>query len=372
MIVGRRYRNLKSWIPILFVVSFFLYYSHKIPILICNFHYILISIIGFFTVFKRKIKRDRYFVVLFCLMIVIFGISSGIYTGDLNYSIYFKSICYVFIAVFIFEYSVPKVAIRFLYYGVAMWFILTLIDRNVDTNNYFLKLSRNYFSILMLALLCLYYISIVDKKCLKIPMFPAIIYLVISLLAIGRGGIISAILLIFGIAFINYWVYQEDYKKRILFVYSGIFLVVFMAVVGKELGIVDVWFSRFEMLGMKSQGRSLIWNQYFSLVFHSLKNLIFGCSLQNIEIFERYAFNLHNSFLQMHCTYGLVFSMAVLFGLMTSLWKCYQNKEFLVMLLEIVFLFRASTDEMGFAFFTEFLFYYFLLYCLFDKKKVNL
>lgn len=120
-------------------------------------------------------------------------------------------------------------------------------------------------------------------------------------------------------------------------------------------------------MGIKSQGRSLIWKQYFGLAYGSLTNLLLGNPLEGIEIFEHYEYNLHNSFLQMHTTYGLPFSLIVVGGLAHSLYSCYKKKEYLIILLMATFLFRATTDQLGFAFFTEFLFYYFVFYSFFSE-----
>ncbi len=364
------YKYFSTWIPLLFIASFLLYYSHKIPILICNMIYISIAIFGgikYFCVPKIKIKH--YLIGLFCLLTIVSGISSGIHTQNINFSLYLKTISYVIIAILALEYPPPHIVIKSFFYGVSAWFILILLNSKIDPNDYFLRLSRNYFSVLLLALLCLYYFATAKKACSKIPFTPALIYMVVSFLAVGRSGIFSSLILVSGILYINYWLYSPNSKQKFINAYFlGVAFIIFLFIVG-QTNIVNIGFSRFKTMGIKSQGRSLIWKQYFGLTYGSLTNLLLGNPLEGIEIFEHYEYNLHNSFLQMHTTYGLPFSLIVAGGLAHSLYSCYKKKEYLIILLMATFLFRATTDQLGFAFFTEFLFYYFVFYSFFSEQK---
>lgn len=160
-------------------------------------------------------------------------------------------------------------------------------------------------------------------------------------------------------------VVSKNKKRKIILVLLAVLVIIGVLIKGIPASLLSSVFSRFISMGMKSEGRMELWVTYLHLCTDSIENLFFGSSIYGNDIFGRLDYNLHNSFLQMHNTYGLSLLTIFIIGTVVSLKNSYKRKQYLIVLLGITFFIRACLDQMGFAFFTEIYFYYFLFYSSF-------
>lgn len=117
-----------------------------------------------------------------------------------------------------------------------------------------------------------------------------------------------ALLLLFGIIFLRKRKSGSS-TYRILLALAVVFLFLILVLV-MQTGIYEVLFGRFFEQGLKSPGRSVLWGYYLEQMFQTRENFFFGVNITDFWLAEHYAYNLHNTFLQMHYTFGFFFLRA--------------------------------------------------------------
>jgi len=210
--------------------------------------------------------------------------------------------------------------------------------------------SRNGVSWGMLEAVALLYI-VLDKERRKIGLWPALITLVLCAWSAQRSGILASGLLFLGVAGLYFR------QNRVTLLVLVLPLVAFFASAKLEsLGqMVDLFFFRFEMLGLASQDRGetlgIYWNRLDAITF------FLGQDLTRDAVWQLWGLNPHNSYLLMHSWLGFAafILMGLILGAVVKSFFC-QNKIYCLLL--IVLLLRAATDILFFLSTFDFLIYY--------------
>lgn len=337
-----------------FVVCFF-YYNNFIPFVVWNisFYFFFACVIMYYTIKKVWDRR----VVLIISIVLLLGIICSYHNGTHNIVIVLKTVMYILLADNLAKSSLDKKMCElYVYFCFAVLFVAIFTCGNINT--YFPSLSRNYFSIIFLPSIIFYYSCIDNQiKNNEISLLPVGLYLCISILAIGRTGIIVSMLLFMSIAVIKFL--RNGAKKNIIYVVLAMSIIFVLYL---NISLFVPYFERLQELGLSNDGRSLIWEKYLKIVTSTKEDLFFSPNIQKIALFKQFDYNFHNSFFQMHHQYGLLFMIGYLMMFVQFIILCLKNKKHIIMVCGIMFMLRAFFDQMGYAFFTEIFFYYFILY----------
>ena len=353
-----------------FIMVFLLYYLHVLPNMVCNGFYLLILLYyGLCTVRYCGFFDQRVFVLV--VLAVVFGALTGLNTGNFNPSLYLKTCVTILLGYRMAKVGVSRLIAYLVFWGVTLCFIPTLFANFSDQENlntFFQGLSRNYFSVFSITGAVLVYTTY-RQETDQVPILPAVVTLGIAFLSAGRSGEIAALLLLFGIIYLR--MRKNGNKTYRIGLAAAVICMLLVIILVMQTGIYKVLFGRFFEQGLKSPGRSVLWGYYFEQMLESAKNLFFGVDITDFWLAQHYEYNLHNTFLQMHYTFGLFFSVGVFFYLANAAVRMWKSEDQLRVLLLAVFILRAFLDQMGFSFFTEFMIYYFVFYTPETKSALS-
>lgn len=231
----------------------------------------------------------------------------------------------------------------FIFFGMSFYFLISFViyrDLGAVTAG-----SRNHVSSMLLLNSC-YYVLVRRWNGIDVSAFFPVLVLVISTLAVGISGIISAI-----IVFIGYFAARS--KKTILLVSSCvIFLYMSLDWPSIFIGIDDDLLRKvYYKLTEKDIRADIITNYIANLdvlkfiIGVPFDELLWTLPGRNGEFIR--SDNLHSSYLLLHGKIGIL-SFLVMFGLMLILIKLIR-KDFLVFTLFFAIVLRASTDTIAFA-----------------------
>ena len=231
--------------------------------------------------------------------------------------------------------------------------------------------SRNYISVLVLLFVLFYYISCHDKN-REISILPAVVFFVISILAVGRGGILTSSFLLLSLMSYQYNKIEDSRKK---FFFKGVFIVtgillamglIFITgiITGAFQQYSEALFSRFYEQGGVDESRLVIWSKFLLNNMNSFAEFLFGSDSR----LARYDGNLHSSFFQIYASLGLIGFITYIFLIIKAYVQGIRNKDILWLILFSTLLLRASTDRVFFQGYCEIFFYYFIFYWEFRRE----
>lgn len=227
-----------------------------------------------------------------------------------------------------------------------LWiFVLACWYNTPDDYLLFYETSRNYVSIYSL-LFCFLLAIVWNKNGYSFPFVFCVICFCACVWAIGRSGILAALLLlvIFGLK------KAKNTKYRLLIV-SGCSILVLMLImftsIQDYIEIGNRFFSRFmdfKALGSNNE-RLYIYSSYVQTAIDNPKNLLLGVDTDHVNgIISSKNGNLHNSFLQFHAYFGAIMLVLFIYAIIRSCVCLHRSKEIDVLIIYIVFLFRCLFD----------------------------
>lgn len=242
------------------------------------------------------------------------------------------------IALLIFRFRIKKIFsigifLSVLFFLVYKWFVLGYDANELTTN------SRNYISyFLFLYLTPLVFTCYRNKELIQI-IYPIII-LVMSILAIGRGGILMSLLFLVG------WIIMKTKTTRHKFLfYLTIFLLVILSssvVISPDF--LELYFSRFEDRALDSEVRTIGWINYINCVFDNPYSFFTGYPVhKEAYIMDVLDGSLHNSYLTLHARAGFV-GIFIIFYILKGLIILFRNKEYLLWFFFASFLLKGISD----------------------------
>jgi hypothetical protein len=183
----------------------------------------------------------------------------------------------------------------------------------------------------------------------KIPIFPAILIWVLSLLAGGRGGLLAATILLGGIILYRFYRDEVTRRERVI---PG--LILFIILVPVALIVLELFASRFSGLyvvtrfldkGMDGGGRLDCWTEYIEKTSLSLSRILFGTDLTKVDWVVHYDGNLHNSYLFVHAYLGIFGFLFVLVMLIRAVVLGIRCRKWIYVTSLITIMFRSLTDH---------------------------
>ncbi len=275
--------------------------------------------------------------------IFFFGIAYLVMSNRLNYKI-FQLLYYVVAGFFILQINILHNSIR---------------EILADGNTY------NYISCILLLYFCIY-ICVAIKNGKKPTHVDTVLLMIVIISSYGRGGIVSAFIYLAGFLFIKAY----EYKKK-EYVYIAIVLLIATGFLFSDTIIQSFassnMFGKFLEYGLSSNGRSEIWTNYIRNSFSNANSFFFGANPREIFIDG----NLHNSYLQMWATMGLLFSVVNIVLFIKCIVNAAKNSQYYYLLIMVTFFVRAFFDKMMFRWYGEILMYYFILNMLVSKKNTK-
>ncbi len=247
-----------------------------------------------------------------------------------------------------------------LIYGVYMIVSYLLIIRALEgghTMTLFVGASSNWVSVVMMANVSILYF--IEWKQLKtVSLWPSIIALIVSISAVGRGGILSAGILVLGVIF--YTLQNKTSKKLIALLFLPMMLMLALVFLDKIIFL----FSNIDQLerlfseGLKSSARMQMIDNYLANM--SIKNFLLGYNYNNDPFFLEWKLNPHNSFILLHHNTG-IFAFLVISVLTLLLVRLYKHSLPLFFVL-LALILRGVTDAVFFIGRYDFIFLTLLLY----------
>lgn len=250
-------------------------------------------------------------------------------------------------------------------------FYLRLILLSFDPNYALKVVSHNGISMMMLvACISLYIILSIENK--KIDLKPALITLLISIWGIGRSGIASSFVLLFGLLFHRIRAKPKYIFLVIVSLFIGFLFVnsLFTFVMGHSLFRNAMDFYSVRSMEVGPDIRVVIWKNYFNNL--DIFRVVFGVNVLTDPWSrgEVLAYNYHNSFINLHLQTGFM-GLIVIVLIILSLFKFFRkNQVFFFLFLTVIL--RWSTD-IGLFFeswdFIPFFFIFYYLTCIIHKKN---
>lgn len=223
------------------------------------------------------------------------------------------------------------------------------------------ELSRNYVSIFLL--ISVFIITIIYvKKGQDVPVLVPIAYLILSILSIGRMGILSALL--YCLLYYIVRVKKNNNKSFKIFLLFIALMFLFVLFVIEYDVIINQFFSRFvDSTAVNSNiGRSQLYMLYLNKMFQNLGAFIFGVKITEITtVLSFIQGNLHSSIFQVHASLGLLGLLGLVYYLIKTFHYLFKEKNYYEIIFLIVFLFRISTDFALCGFITDTIMIYFVL-----------
>jgi len=244
-----------------------------------------------------------------------------------------------FSAAFLFSSEKSKMFL-FVVLAFLMWFLVYAFA-GLEAENFF-RVSKNFISIFLVLILSVYYIFC-WRDGSKPMLFVSFIILLLSIWAGGRSGIaVSLFVFVFSLLFI-----EKRKVKKILILLMGLSGLVYL-IFSFESGLFfDLVFDRFSRLGLDSVRWDINF-LYYNEVFANIKNLMFGVSLQKINLVSSLGLNPHNSFIALHVNYGVLGFVFVLTLLLITTAFLVFSKLWVVLTVFFACIFRSFFDISAF------------------------
>lgn len=343
----------------LYILSNLAYYLYG------NIRMILLPImlgVSFFSLIITKGLTNKKNLFFYCFIILFFSLLLQVFQLHINVFLIFipSSFCFAY---FIYRNTFN---LRILYgaFIITILWLLVLFSSNLTFANIFYDLSVNYVSIILIMYASL--ISLIayrqEKKYIITPIFLSFL---LSLLAMGRAGILCSFILLLNA--IIYKFKHSSIKKPIFSVFILLFIITVIVLYNLEeissmiekLSLLE----RFTEKGVKSPSRGIMIDEYLTNI--NLETLLLGYNFKENDWFIHYGLNPHNSYIKLHSQLGWLF-FVIIYILFISLLKLFKKSIYVFVMLTVMLL-RGWTDVFVFLGFYDFIIVYYILHASDDK-----
>jgi hypothetical protein len=246
--------------------------------------------------------------------------------------------------------SPPRLNIQSIIIALAILFFLVQIVTNTPPDEVF-TVSRNFISVIVVLIVSLYFLACDEERKKPSALVPAI-FLLITIWAIGRSGIASALLLLTGAL-----LYKPTLRRigLVLVLFASTFVAFSQLAATSALtaenynriGIFLIAFERFERLGTSGE-RDTINSEYLERVQDNPLEIVFGAPLEKIKSIVEVDGNPHNSFIRLHTSLGIFGAMIFVVMLACSVSRLIRSGRYLTLIALGVSLFRSAFDSTAF------------------------
>jgi hypothetical protein len=308
-----------------------------------------------------RINKKHWFAVTIVYLIVCF-------LRLLNYGSLSISDLYIFVSYLLAisiincrEYINEEI-VYFSYLVICAYFIFRFFSAGT-LDNIFVFFSHNYVSlILTYNLLFLHYIQF--SKTNKLSLLPAILYLFISILAVGRSGIILSF---------SYLVFVISYNFIKISLYKKITILTLSIIFISIVSLPDIDFKllspRIASMGIRYEDdiRKQLLNAYISNIDYI--SILFGMNINNIPLISQFDNNPHNSFIVLHAATGFLFFPLVII-IIVKYFSYIIRKNIVFIICLSLLLIRINLDQALFFSAFDFILYLFLFYVPTSQKEI--
>lgn len=331
--------NKISWSDTIFLLIAFLWlffsrvYAFPIP-------YVVVEVIFGTIVLCLHVDCLKTFGIFKIIIISSLLLLSNLISGNNLFPLHVVSIGFMLpIAVLVYR---KRFSIKLFKCFVFIIFIYIYLNMDYILNSLY-DVSRNFISIY--ALTCLLPIFYKEQDNLFQQITFCVLGFFISVAAVGRGGILSFIVLI--LSFIGlYFLYgSKSSRKTKYFICISLFcLICFIIYIINNPEYSYYLFSRFydANKSIEEESRSFIYAEYFASF--NLNHLLFGKDISLCPTIIHYNGNPHNSFLKTHITYGIVGLFVVILVFYCGIKKYLKQRMFSFLVILIALLVRSMSD----------------------------
>jgi hypothetical protein len=255
-------------------------------------------------------------------------------------------------------------------HGVILLFLLYFTQ---NANEIFKDISRNYISVIMLGQYALFAFSgYCNSKRLSVT--ATFLLFVVSLLSMGRSGIIvaSLILIVHVLISVNENKYANQkvhlHRRVVLTIVLCALVSIMFSDVSNLHTNIETAINRIKNLDISANPRSEIILEYLNNI-DTLWDFVLGINISEIPLFEQWGNNLHNSFLHLHADYGIGGVLLIIFCTMKQMLRLARNHEWYILIILFALFLRSFTDKVAFAGIYDPIYVYILFFSI--KKRYD-
>jgi hypothetical protein len=296
---------------------------------------------------NRRLNNKPLTIILLCY--VLSGLLDCFFIGNETFFDICSDLLTYCIAIVMFVYPIKYYQGVISFYVSCAFFVSAFFSGSLTHG--LLTSSGNYISILLILAASIYYIGLQNKtKQFRFwDVIPALLCFLLSIWAMGRGGIISTaflLILVVGILF-----RQKIQKGKVIYKFLFVLVIVAVAfILYKEISLID----QFMTLGkLGHEGletpRPQMWASYLSKMAESPIYILLGTPLEQVRVLHEIGNNCHNSFLQLHAYNGVVILCGFVYLLIKSIVYMYKNKLYALLAITLTIVMRGMTDKFIFG-----------------------
>lgn len=352
--------NITDLLFLLFVIIEIFRFFKVIPLIIANIFFVIIGATIIFYVCKKKGLRMQFGVLTFMFIYIFFGILGVLLNGNSDFQEVLWPIAFMGGSLLLLNFDINYKLTKKIYYYSILAFVIKVISSG-SINNIEIVSSRNAISVLVILLFSFYAISSY-KHNKKINFIPVISGLVVVILAVGRSGILTFLLLLFFFLIFKFEGKRQNARGFINIIIILVPIVILSLILYRTFGtyITDA-INNFESRGLESV-RTLLWKEYFEKVSKSFMYIMFGAPITGSTLLDAFNNNLHNSFLMLHAKYGVIILISVITLIIRTMIFYIRRKNYLYLTLLTIILFRMQFDYTNFNAQLDIILWYLIFY----------
>lgn len=350
----------------LFLASVYYLFSDAVRLLI--FGSVLLLSVYMSVRVKGKVPILKTPVRLYVLAFVFFTFTlfAQVYNRTLTpFAIYYLTSPLVAYFVFAKRFNVKIITLPLYLFSTYVLFFF-LQHRNLI--GVMSAVSENYVSVVLIMNLAVIYIVRYRQK-QKLVILPALIGLFLSILAIGRSGIIVSLFILLLVLWMRWRKLTPN--RKIFSLLVVLVPIVSIAIINWDFIVAIFYqvevFEKFSKSGVSSPSRDIIKRAYLSNI-NSI-TLFTGYNYIDNYWFQHYGFNPHNSYIRLHYLSGAVFFIIIPL-IIVGLFKLVRRNIFFAGLL-IAILIRSWTDSVLFLTLFDFVPLLLLMFGFFKGKTCD-
>jgi hypothetical protein len=300
--------------------------------------YVIIGLLlSLFLYFKLTEKTISNFLITFLLL---FALTTSIFSSNYRYEDILLIFSYFGLGLIPAFFTLNKKLFTVFAYLIISFFFYQMFN-GILPDFMFPRTSRNFISVCLL-IGCSYHIISCIQNSSRPSFFIFLCSFIISIYAIGRGGIISFAILLFFYPF----TLDIKLKYKVLIVFSFLLISV-SGLLYFQTFLNDSGLKRFDSMGIESE-RSSINSDYLIAALKSPISMFFGADYNRIPSIVFVELNPHNSFIRLHVYYGLLGFIIFISFLVYSMIIFFSKRQYIYLLLISVLLIRSFLDSSAF------------------------
>lgn len=334
---------------------------------------IIAGILGFTQLFFESIRNVRIiWFVLLCISswsISFMLRCEGAYEPNL----FLYSLLYMGVGINLTSHHHNDLFAGALFYTVCGITLFRLIVLNEPIRG-FLKdgTSYNFISVMLLLFLCYYCIELIQNN-KPIPYLAALLFTLLCFIAYGRGGIITGVFFFVSTFFSELndptCLYKKNTTKIVTILLAVICVCAFsIYILEGNYSLFRSIFAKFYVGDNLQATRLDLWSSYIKEASLDITTMLFGA---DIDLFmDR---NLHNAFLQMHSSLGLIPLIVLLYACTRLTMYAIKEKKLFLLCIMATMVIRSMTDKTAFQGYCEPMLYSFVFmwFNITEKKRIT-